>query len=80
METKICVFEENAISFAFDKENSMMINATEMAKVYDKQVNEFLSNKGTQEFISECLNNGNSRYISIEKEEDLVISRQKSGT
>lgn len=80
METKICVFEENAISFAFDRENSMMINATEMAKVYDKQVVAFMRNEDTKSFISECLKSENSHFILVEKEEDLVISRQKSGT
>jgi len=80
METKICVFEENNISFALDKENKMMVNATEMAKVYDKQVVAFLRNDDTKNFISECLKSENSHFISVEKEEDLVISRQKSGT
>ena len=80
METKICVFEENSISFVLDKENKMMVNATEMAKVYDKKVEAFMRNEETKVFISECLKSENSRFIPIEKEEDLVISRQKSGT
>lgn len=80
METKICVFEENAISFAFDKENSMMINATEMAKAFNANVGHFLANDGTKKFISACLNNRNSDYLNIKKEEDLIIARQKTGT
>ncbi|MPM45255.1 hypothetical protein SDC9_91941 [bioreactor metagenome] len=80
METKICVFEENAISFAFDKENSMMINATEMAKAFGANVGHFLANEGTKKFIHACLNNRNSDYLNIVKEEDLVVARQKSGT
>ncbi len=32
METKICIFKENPITFVLDKNNGMMVNATEMAK------------------------------------------------
>lgn len=59
---------------------SLMVNATEMAKAFGKQVNEFLSNKNTKSFVDACLKNGNSRFLSVEKEDDLVLSRQKSGT
>jgi hypothetical protein len=60
----------------------MMINATEMAKIFDKQVNEFTSSDRTKAFIASCLKNGNSRFLgfNIEKEEDLVVSRQRNGT
>ncbi len=80
METKICIFEENAISFALDKDNGMMVNATEMAKAFGANVGHFLANDGTKKFISACLNNRNSDYLNIVKEEDLIIARQKSGT
>ncbi len=80
METKICTFEENAISFVLDKENNMMVNATEMAKIYDKQVVAFLRNEDTKRFISECLKSENSHFISVKAEDDLFVSRQKSGT
>jgi len=58
----------------------MMVNATEMAKVFGKQVNEFMSNQSTQEFVKEALKNGNSHFLGIEKETDLVFSRQNVGT
>lgn len=48
METKICVFEENAITFLVSKDNSMMVNATEMAKVFDKKVENFTRIESTQ--------------------------------
>lgn len=80
METKICVFEENNISFLMDKNNKMMVNATEMAKVFGKQVSEFMSNDSTKAFVKEALKNGNSRFINISKESDLFYSAQKSGT
>ena len=80
METKICSFEQNNITFLLSKDNGMMINATEMAKIFGKQVNEFMSNERTVLFIKECLNNGNSRYINIKFYSDLYRTNQKSGT
>ena len=39
-----------------------------------------MSNDGTKAFIKACLKNGKSRFFNVEKEDDLVISRQKTGT
>ncbi len=80
METKICVFEENPITFALEKNNGMMINATEMAKPFGKNVGHFMENDSTKNFIRACLNNRNSDYLGINSESDLVNPRQKSGT
>jgi len=80
METRIFNFEENDVTFVLSKDNNVMVNATEMAKVYGKKVNEFLSNEITKNFIAECLKSGNSRFINISKEEDLYRSSQKAGT
>lgn len=80
METKICVFDENAISFAFDKDNSMMINATEMAKAFNKDLYQFTKSDHAKAFINSCLKPANAGLLSVKSEEDLIISRQKSGT
>jgi len=80
METKICVFDESAISFAFDKDNSMMINATEMAKAFDKDLYQFTKSDHAKAFINSCLKPANAGLLSVKSEEDLIISRQKSGT
>ena len=96
MENKVCLFNENEISFIIDKNNKVMINATEMAKTFNKRIDDFMSNSNTKLFIQECLKspellqgkNGNSRFImenednSFEmlKEEDLYISVQRTGT
>ena len=80
METKLCIYEGREIGFSFDRDHRMMVNATEMAKIFGKQVNEFVSNERTKLFTEACLKNGNSRFLGIEKEEDLIVSRQKSGT
>lgn len=80
MDTKICIFNDHPITFALSKDNGMMINATEMAKAYGKQVNEFMSNSNTKEFVKKALDNGNSRYLGIKIESDLFFSRQGVGT
>jgi len=60
---------------------NVMVNATQMAKAFPKKrMNDFLNNQETQDFISECLKSGNSRFLCVEQEEDLVTSKQKSGT
>jgi hypothetical protein len=79
MKTEVCIFNEKSITFVVSKE-SLMVNATEMAKIYGKHVNEFMSNEGTRAFINSCLKSGKSRFLEIEKEDDLIISKQKSGT
>jgi len=80
MKTKIYVFEENNITFTLDKDNKVMVNATEMAKAFNKQVNDFMSNETTKNFIESCLKKRDFPFFKIEKEEDLYVSRQKSGT
>ena len=80
METRIFNFEENDVTFVLSKDNNVMVNATEMAKVYDKKVEAFMRNEDTQNFVKECLKSENSRFINISKEADLYRSSQKSGT
>jgi len=52
METKICIFNEHHITFQLSKDNGMMINATEMAKVFNANVGHFLANDSTEKFIN----------------------------
>ncbi|MDD3688382.1 MAG: KilA-N domain-containing protein [Bacteroidales bacterium] len=75
--------EFNGIRIDFDvflREKNAMVNATQMAKIFNKDVPDFMILKNTKEFISECLKNQNSGFLGIKNEEDLVNSKQKSGT
>lgn len=74
------IYNETTISFEPTGKDEVMVNATETAKVFGKQVESFTRNDSTQNFISECLKNENSRYLGIENEDDLLSSKQKSGT
>jgi hypothetical protein len=64
----------------FIANNNVMVNATEMAKIFNKQVVAFLRNEDTKNFISECLKSENSHFLGIKNESDLIISKQRSGT
>ncbi|MPL87111.1 hypothetical protein SDC9_33105 [bioreactor metagenome] len=80
MGTKICLFEESPITFALSKENGVMINATEMAKAFNTDVFQFTRIDSTKSFIQACLKPQICGLLEIEGEEDLIISKQKSGT
>lgn len=74
-------FEFEGQQIEFDLNNkTVMVNATEMAAVFGKLPKDFLKTEDTKNFISECLKKENYPFISVEKEEDLYVSRQKSGT
>ncbi len=78
---QILKYEWNNELIEFELVNgNVMVNATQMAKQFNAQVVAFTRNEETKKFISACLKSENSHFISIEKEEDLIISRQKSGT
>ena len=74
------IYQDTQIHFLLGNEKNVMVNATEMAKLFDKQVEPFMRNESTQNFILECLKSENSSFLSIENEEDLFVSKQKSGT
>jgi hypothetical protein len=95
MKTEVMIYEGNEIEFTLEKNEKMMVNATEMAKPFDKQVSDFVRLDSTQAFIREYLKTGNSpfleeclnsrksensRFLGVEIETDLIVSKQKSGT
>ena len=84
METEkgvIQTFEFNGAEIEFDfSPNKVMVNATEMAKIFDKKSIEFLDLQNTKAFIQACISGGNSHHLNVEKESDLVIIRPNKGT
>ena len=65
MENKVCLFNENEITFIFNDKNQMMINATEMARPFGKRIENFMRNEDTQNFISECLKKENYYLLRV---------------
>jgi hypothetical protein len=80
METRVFAFEENKITFNLEKDNNVMVNATEMAKVFGKDLFQFTKSEGTKSFIESCLKPANAGLLGVKSEDDLIISKQKSGT
>jgi len=74
------VFDNKEVDFQFEKNSNVMVNATQMAKIFEKKVENFTRVDDTKNFINECLKNANKRFLGIENEEDLINSKQKSGT
>lgn len=80
MEIVQFIYNRQTIDFLQGGDENVMVNATQMARIFNKQVESFIRNEGTQNFISECLKNENSRFLGVKNESDLVDSKQKSGT
>lgn len=80
MEIVKFVYNDQEVEFQPMGMDNVMVNATQMAKVFGKEVFDFMKNESTKSFISSALKTENSRFISVEKESDLIDSRQKSGT
>ena len=80
MEVVNFIYQEKQIDFLPNGNDNVMVNATQMAKVFGKKVEPFMRNESTQNFILECLKSENCSFLSIKKEEDLIDSKQKSGT
>lgn len=79
METKEFEYNGKVVGFEINEKN-VMVNATQMAKVFNAEVARFMENKGTQNFIEACLKTQNSSFLKVNSKEDLVVSKQKSGT
>ena len=73
------IFNNTEVDFEITNAN-VMVNATQMAKIFDKRMDNFTRTDETKNFIAECLKNANKRYLNIETEEDLITSTQKTGT
>ena len=80
METVKFVYNDTQVDFLPVGNDSLMINATQMAKVFNKDIRDFMILKQTKDFINACLKTGNSRFLEVKNEEDLYVSKQKTGT
>ena len=73
------IFNGHEIGFELIN-GDVMVNATKMAKVFGKRIENFTRTESTKAFIGEVIKNANQRFIFAQSEDDLIISRQKSGT
>lgn len=76
------IYQDTQIHFLLQKEGEVMVNATEMAKAFDKQARSFLRLETTQNFITALLKRENNRtdVYDYMEEKDVVFSNKKGGT
>ena len=77
------IYNNQRIEF-LQGENNIMVNATQMAKVFGKLPKDFLKNTDTQRFINSCMKRAikkeNSPFLNVKTKTDLVNTKQKTGT
>ena len=77
------IYNNQSIEF-LQGENNIMVNATQMAKVFGKLTKDFLKNNDTQRFINSCMKRAgkkeNSPFLNVKTKTDLVNTKQKTGT
>nr|NQU91581.1 hypothetical protein [Bacteroidota bacterium] len=61
------IYNEKEIEFEPSGNNNVMVNATQMAKVFGNEVTFFRRNDDTKKFIDACLKIENSQFLGIEK-------------
>ena len=74
------IYNENTISFNPTGNDDVLVNATEMAKVFGKDLWKFTKSDHAKEFIKSCLKPPYGGLLGVKDENDLIVSRQKSGT
>jgi hypothetical protein len=83
MKSLLFIYKNQNIEFLQGR-NDVMVNATQMAKIFKKRAKDFLKNSDTQKFISCCmemaLKRENSPFLNVKSETDLVNTKQKTGT
>lgn len=84
MEVLNFIYNGKEVDFQPTSNDNVMVNATQMAKIFGKEIKRFNELESTKTFIDSCLNfesiSRESRLIGIEKREDLIISIKNSGT
>ena len=80
MEVKIMTFDGHPVTFQIERNEKMMVNATEMAKAFGKKVNHFMELDSTKEFVKEALKSRDVGYLKVFSQSDLYVSVQNTGT
>ncbi|WP_044271556.1 KilA-N domain-containing protein [Bacteroides timonensis] len=79
METKEFEYNGKVVGFEIDDKN-VMVNATQMANVFNRDLYQFTKSEDTKRFIETCLKPANAGLLEIVNRTDLIVSRQKAGT
>lgn len=80
MEVVQFIYNGTEVDFLPTGNDNLMVNATQMAKIFGKDLFQFTKSEGTKSFISSCLKPANAGFLRIKSEMDIIDSKQKSGT
>ena len=72
MKTLEFIYQDTQIHFALQNEGNVMINATEMAKPFNKHIDNFTRLEGTRNFIIALLESENSKFAPSDVREQLT--------
>jgi len=74
-------YKENKITFVLGYNSVVKVNANEMAKIFDKDFEEYIKLKSTQDFIKAYMQSlKGDDDDNIPMPDDLLYSQRKSGT
>lgn len=77
---EVVQFMYNDSEVDFLSNGSLMVNATQMAKIFGKDLFQFTKSDHAKSFIMQCLKPANAGFLGIENDSDLITSKQNSGT
>lgn len=80
MNVKEFYFDDQLIRIDLRDGQNLMVNATEMASVFKKLVEDFTRLESTKKFIASCLKPHFAEKLQVNDESDLIVKVQKSGT
>lgn len=83
METKNLtnfVYKDSEIEFTLGGKNGVMVNATQMAKIFDKRVDVFLKTEPTKLFIEALKFPPTGVNLEIKNDEDIILTKGRNGT
>lgn len=79
MKTKEFEYNGTVVGFEINDKN-VMVNATQMAKIFGRDLYQFTKSEDTKRFIEVCLKPANAGLLGIVNRSDLIMSNQKRGT
>src|SRR5690554_96164 len=80
MKTLEFFFQETQIHFLLQNEGNVMVNATEMAKAFNKRIDVFLKTEPTKLFIETLKFPPVGVNLDIKSDEDIIQTRGRNGT
>lgn len=66
------VYQDTQIHFLFSQDETVMVNATDMAKLFNKEIDNFTRLEGTKKFIKALLKSENSKFAPSDVREQLT--------